>query len=95
MYGNLEGIMRVTFNAPGSLVSRCETALFRTFTGTFSFFFFNSFTNSFISSKLLAAYELAVKRCDEDGNMMWTEVLSLHGFVGVCEVVPVCVSMWH
>lgn len=64
MYGNLEGIMRVTFNAPGSLVSRCETALFRTFTGTFSFFFFNSFTNSFISSKLLAAYELAVKRCD-------------------------------
>lgn len=61
MYGNLEGIMRVTFNAPGSLVLRCETALFGTFTVTFSFFFFNSFINSNYlfqqQTKLFATYE--------------------------------------
>lgn len=61
MYGNLEGIMRVTSNALGSLASRCETALFHTLTVTFSFFFLTASSIVMIyyqqQTKLIATYE--------------------------------------
>lgn len=93
MYGNLEGITRVTFNAPGSLVPRCEAALFRTFTVTFSF------TVSSIvmiycqqQTKLFAAYQLAVKTCDGGRQH---EVERGRQPPRLCWSDSLCVSTWH